>query len=71
MKAEQRQGEVVIWIWDFLFLNMTLLWTGATFEKGDERKKRKGETPAWRSHRMQEKTAAEAEFEDWIILTVI
>lgn len=43
---------------------MTLLWTGATFEKGDERKKRRDETPVWRSHLMQDKMAAEAEFED-------
>lgn len=50
---------------------MTWLCMGATFETGDEREKRMDETPAWRSYRMQEKTAAEAEFEDWIILAVI
>lgn len=47
---------------------MAWLWTGTTFEMGEERKKRRDETPAWRSYCMQEKTAAEAEFEDWIIL---
>lgn len=43
---------------------MTWLCTGTTFEMGDERKKRRDETPAWRSYRVQEKTATEAEFED-------
>lgn len=73
VKAEQRKGGgwLGLDLGFFLFLNMTWLCMGATFETGDEREKRMDETPAWRSYRMQEKTAAEAEFEDWIILAVI
>lgn len=33
---------------------MTWLWTGTTFEMGDERKKIRDETPAGRSHQTQE-----------------
>lgn len=55
------------WVWG-LFLNMTWLGAETTFEIGDERNKTRDESPTWRSHPMQGKSAEDAELK--VILEV-